>query len=125
MRIWIRRKPVVVGPEVVEKIRDYKGKDYRDGGSIEGRLVGIHEGPGPLHIKVKDVLVARPVKCFIPEAMLKDAFKYFRRRVEVEGLIHYRHDGEIISIQAEEMRVMPERHELPPIESFIGILADR
>ena len=122
MHFWIRHQSVPLGAEIAKNIRASKGGIYHDSGTIEGRLVGIQDHP--LHIQVKDLLYSKPIRCFIPEELLADAMKNFRRRVEVEGKIRYRSNGTPISIEVKVMEVMRENHELPTIEEVCGIMAN-
>ena len=51
------------------------------------------------------------------------AFSSFRRRVELNGKIHYRRDGTPLSIEASELDILPEDDELPSAADVRGILA--
>ena len=59
----------------------------------------------------------------MPEKLVVTAIGNFRRRVEVEGRIHYRSDGTPISIEVMEIDVLPEDDALPSASDVRGIMA--
>lgn len=124
VKIWVRQKPIVIASKIAKAIHNYMESNYRDFGTVEGRLETIKDSSGTLHIRIKDLLYPRSIKCVVPEEMLSNILQSFRCRVEVEGWIHYRHDGTPISIQVEAMETLPENHELPAFQAIRGIMAN-
>lgn len=122
--LWVNREPIVVGPEFARVALQDEANAYSDVGSIEGRLDAITDASGGVRIRVKDYLWAKPVTCVVPETMLESVLANFRRRVEVQGLIHYRPDGTPRSIEATSIDVLPEDSELPSVFEVRGIMAD-
>jgi hypothetical protein len=59
----------------------------------------------------------------VPEKMIDQVFASFRRRVEIEGRIHYRRDGTPISIEAQVIDILPEDSDLPTAADVRGIMA--
>ncbi len=97
--------------------------EYSDYGTIDGKLQAIQESGGILKIKIKDPLFPRAIECSLPESMIEEALSTFRRRVEISGLIKYRKNGTPVSINVENIEVMPDDDDLPTAEDVRGILA--
>ncbi|WP_418025888.1 hypothetical protein ACNKFW_22580 (plasmid) [Paracoccus sp. TD-10] len=121
--IWVERKQIPIGASLAQAIREDTNADYRDFGSLEGRLEAIQDAAGSLQIRVKDFLYPRAIKCSVPEKLIEHVFASFRRRVEIEGIVHYRGDGSPISIDAHHIEVLPEDDELPTAADVRGIMA--
>lgn len=121
LRLWVKRQPVAVSPEIARVIREDWRTDYRDHGTIEGRLTAIQE-QGTLQLLLKDEWLGLTVRCYVPEEMLPEAFAAFRRRVEVSGVIHYRRNGKPISVEVEGIQPLPSDDELPSAEDVRGLL---
>jgi hypothetical protein len=73
-------------------------------------------------IYVFDALTDKKVGCRIDPEIRQQALSAFGRRVEVRGLIRYRHDGEPISIIADGLELLDKDHELPTANDVLGIL---
>ncbi len=123
IRIWVQRKPIVIGPSIAKTVRDDWETDYRDHGTLEGRLEAIRDASGSVKIAVKDFLFPKSIVCSVPESLLEKALGSFRKRVEIEGLIHFRRDGTPISIEAQNIEILPEDDELPSAADVRGIMA--
>ena len=108
----MRRKPVAVNGTVAANIREDWRADYKDYGTVEGRLESIQDHEGTLKLQVRDALLRQTIPCYFPEEMLADAFRMFRKRVEVSGTIHYRRNGKAISIEVASIEKLPEGTEL-------------
>lgn len=124
INLWVRRKAFGIGTEIARAIHEDWQSDYHDFGTIEGRLEAIQDSAGSLKIRVKDFLYPRAINCVVPETLIELVFASFRRRVEIEGLIHYRRDGTPISIEAKGIDLLPEDDELPTADDMRGIMAD-
>jgi hypothetical protein len=72
---------------------------------------------------VVDPLTERPVRCWVNDELFEQAYRAFRKRVAVTGLIHYRKDGQPNSIEVDELVVFPERSALYSAEEIHGILS--
>lgn len=121
VRIGVERKAVALGRDVTQAIVESWGADYKDYGTIEGRLEAIQDREA-LKIRVRDAVLRQTVDCYVPEDKLPDAFTNFRKRVEVSGLIHYRRNGVPVSIEVDAIASMPNDDELPSIDDVRGIL---
>jgi hypothetical protein len=100
VRIWVEKKAVALGSDVIHAIVESWEADYRDYGTIEGRLEAIQDHDA-LKIRVRDAALRQSIPCYVPENKLPDAFANFRKRVEVSGLIHYHRNGVPVSIEVD------------------------
>jgi hypothetical protein len=123
INLWVRREPVRIGSGIARRVREDLESDYYDYGTVEGRLEAIQDANGALKIRVKDFLFPRAISCVVPEKMIDQVFASFRRRVEIEGRIHYRRDGTPISIEAQAIDILPEDSDLPTAADVRGIMA--
>ncbi|WP_417733332.1 hypothetical protein [Roseovarius sp.] len=123
VNLWVKKKPVGIGVGIAKIIREDWETDYHDFGTIEGRLEAIQDASGSLKIRVKDFLYPKAINCIVPERMIDHVLGSFRKRVEIEGRIHYRRDGTPISIEAQVIDVLPEDSELPTADEVRGIMA--
>lgn len=121
LRFWVRRQPVQVNQEIGRVIREDWRADYKDYGTVEGRLTAIQE-QGTLQLLLKDEWLKQTIRCYVPEDQLSDAFANFRRRVEVSGVIHYRRNGTPISVEVEAIDPLPDDSELPSSNDVRGLL---
>ena len=123
VNLWIKREQINIGRGIAKVINEDWKSDYHDFGTIEGRLEVIQDTAGSLRIRVKDFLYPRAINCVVPEKLIEKVFSSFRRRVEIEGLIHYRRDGTPISVTAQMIEELPEDDELPTADDVRGIMA--
>lgn len=123
IHLWVKKRPVNIGPGIARVVREDWETNYYDFGVVEGRLEGIRDASGSVRIAIKDFLYPKSINCSVPEHLLESALQSFRKRVEIEGRIHYRKDGTPISIEAESIEVLPEDDELPSADDVRGIMA--
>jgi hypothetical protein len=121
--LWVRREKISVDSAIARAIQLDWESDYHDFGTVEGRLETISDASGGIKIRIKDYLYPKAVACIVPEKMVQKALESFRKRVEVEGRIHYRRDGTPISIEAMHIEALPEDNELPSASDVRGIMA--
>lgn len=98
------------------------GTEVKALGTIERRLRTVTEGGG-LHIVVQDALTLNNIRCYIKEEQTEELLGAFRRRVAVYGEVRYRKDGQPLSIDVHEFRILKEQHELPKAKDVRGILS--
>ena len=122
LRFWVRRQPIQVNQEIGRVIREDWRADYKDYGTVEGRLTAIQE-QGTLQLLLKDEWLRQTIRCYVPEDQLPDAFANFRHRVEISDIIHYRRNGTPISVEVEAILRLPDDSELPSSEDVRGLLA--
>lgn len=123
VNLWVLREPIGLGASIVKTVQADRDADYHDFGTIEGRLEAITDADGGIKIKVKDFLYPKAIACVVPEKLVQKALGSFRRRVEIEGKIHYRRDGTPTSIEVMEIDLLPEDDELPSASDVRGIMA--
>lgn len=123
VNLWVLRQPVGIGSSISKTVQADREGDYYDIGTVEGRLEAITDADGGIKIKIKDFLFLKPIACVVPERLVKKALESFRRRVELEGRLHYRGDGTPISIEVTDIDVLPEDDELPSASDVRGIMA--
>lgn len=122
IKIWVRKQPTLISPEIADFIREERNKGYTDYGSIEGQLNAIQDSMGRLELKIKDQLYPRAIRCIVPENMLPNAMNNFRNRIEVYGDIHYRRNGTPESIDVTSLEKLPDDSDLPSISEMTGFL---
>ena len=95
--------------------------DHEDTGTVEGVLdvVSVHNG---YEFCVSEVLYGKTIKCFVSESLLDKALRYFKKRVEVDGLIRYDKNGFPKSVEATNMVEFPSPEEIPHFSELKGIL---
>jgi hypothetical protein len=122
VRAWIDHQPVDVTPRIASVIHEDERAGYKDIGTVEGRLETIQERQTGLQFEVRDTLLRQTVRCHFAEEMLPKAFKLFRKRVEVAGLIKYRKDGLPVSVDVATVEELPDDSRLPSVDDVRGIL---
>ena len=121
IRLWVQKHPTFLGSKIADTIReDWRG-NYKDFGSLEGRLEVIQDR-GRIQLRLRDYFFEQNVKCTIPEGMLEKAFQFFRQRVEVYGLIHYRKTGNPINIEVKTIDRLEGDVDLPTLDDVRGLL---
>ncbi len=121
--IWSKGQAVNISGLIAKKISDVSEPTYTDFGTVEGKLETISDVSGVIKIRIKDNLYAKAIKCVIREDLVVKALQNFRKRVEIEGNIHYRSDGTPISIDVLKIETLPDDSELPSASEVRGILA--
>jgi len=121
INIRVETKSLKLTPKVILNVDSILGVYSKALGSIEGRLSTISER-GTLKFIVYDSLTDKAIRCNINDDLLLEATKGFRKRVYVYGLISYDKNGTPKSINAQELRVFPEKEKLPSALEICGIL---
>jgi hypothetical protein len=95
-------------------------------GSIEGflELLAGPEGEAP-YFRIRDVITGAKVMCSIPENMLNEALKAFRKRVLISGLIQYDNEGKPRTIKVKSIETIPIEENLPQPKDVRGIMKDQ
>lgn len=121
IRIWVERKPIKIDSSIGRLISEDWRTAYSDYGVVDGRLETIQDY-GKLEILVRDPVIKQKVHCLFPETMLPKAFEFFRKRVEVSGLVHYRRNGVPTIIEVAKLDRLPDDSELPTAADVRGLL---
>lgn len=94
---------------------------YKSIGSVEGRLetISIHGKP---RFVIYHSRTGKAVNCTVPADKLTSLITtdLLGRRVCAYGLVHSNARGEPLRVDAERIRILREKHELPSIESLGG-----
>lgn len=95
------------------------GHSYKSYGAIEGTLemISIHRYP---RFNIYHNLLMRAVACTMPEGLMEKVKGSLGRRVVASGIVSYNAKDEPIGVKLEDLEIIPEEHELPSIEAFIG-----
>jgi hypothetical protein len=106
----------------VARVDSILGQDVRDYGSIEGRLEMMSVRGGP-HFAVYSAIDDSPIRCDVDGDRLDEAYRAFRKRVIVSGLIRYHKGADYRPARIEVMepiRILPSENELPSVEEIYG-----
>jgi hypothetical protein len=93
-------------------------------GTVEGTLesVTVHDRRV---FSIFDPLTRERIEChFAHRIQVEEIARALERRVSVTGEIRYRDSGEIASVRADELTVMPRDRDLPTADDVRGILAN-
>ncbi|WP_039910406.1 hypothetical protein [Collinsella intestinalis] len=110
----VKEVPVYRAFEVVDEPRDYQVV-----GSVTGAICTLNSKRGNKFGMI-DEGTGRYIKGKFQDRMLDDIRSSFKRRATVSGILTYRSDGTIVSIDARKIVVLPEK--LPSLSSLRGIL---
>lgn len=124
VRVWVRKKPIIYGRDVGQFIREEMATAYWDFGSVEGALSAIQDSSGGLQLQIRDSLWTRRIKCYLPENLLEEAMRLFRKRVEMTGEIHYRKDNSPQAIRVRTLTKLPDDSDLPDIDDIRGLFGN-
>lgn len=123
VRFWVKKSATLIGPDVGDYIRESRGREYTDFGSLDGWLQSIQDAGGKIEFRIRDALYRNPIRCIIDESMLPVVLENFRRRVEVSGEVRYNQYGYPLAITVRTIEIMPSDDELPTAEDVRGILS--
>ena len=93
-------------------------------GSIEGRLDTISFHRAKPNFVVYYSITHKAVKCVVNAEMLSRGKDLLGRRVNVFGTVHYNARGEPVRVEAEGIRSLRSRDELPTLDDIGGIDPD-
>jgi hypothetical protein len=106
---------------VTRRVDDALAVDEECDGFIEGQLeqINIHEGANTFHIYPE--IGPRKVSCHFPNALLDDAVFAVGRKVEVSGVLKYRHGASFpYAIAVKAIDAAPPEYELPTWDDLRG-----
>jgi hypothetical protein len=92
-------------------------------GTIEGRLEALNiHGPRPA-FAIFEPLTGHRVECYFGERVeLAEVTAAIGKRVGARGRIKTRRNGERVSVEVDELRVLRDADELPPASAARGLL---
>jgi len=112
-----------ITPHSIANIHSILGTRGKAIGSVEGKLLTLSKRAG-ITVIVYDSLSDKPVRCVISDDLIPIAVEAFEKdkRVSVIGMISYGKEGIPQSIKVEEIKVFPDKEELPSAFDVYGIL---
>jgi len=92
-------------------------------GTIEGRLRDLSESHSRDKIGILDRLTGEVTRCYLRDESLESkALQGWKHRVAVTGQITVdRQSGRPVQVEVDEIRILPDRSDLPQIEDLHGI----
>lgn len=92
---------------------------YKAVGSVTGKILNLDSRKGDTFGIIDDVS-GRYVKAYVKGDLLTTVLKLYKERVSASGIITYRPDGTISSIEARSVSKLPQS--LPKLTSFLGLM---
>lgn len=123
VRVRSNGRQVEVTQRLAANVDDLLGGKVQSIGSVEGRLetVALH---GRSYFNVYDAVTGGAVKCYFSGEMLEEVKDALGRRVVVSGTIWSDRSGDVQSVKAKDLEILPREEDLPPAETAEGMLAD-
>jgi hypothetical protein len=108
--------------EVAENLLPKAKKTYSYWGSIEGKLVSL-DAEKKIKFGLRSNLQPKLIHCFVDdEKLFQEALNAIRCRVYIYGLIRQSIDGEKQNIKAREIKVLPDKNQIPNSEKILQML---
>lgn len=124
IKVWINNKKRQLTHHTVANVNSILGTQSKAYGSVDGKLNMVSDKKGGLRFDIYDRVNDTNVKCHFMSEMVDEVVKGFRKRVFVHGLLRYRRDGKVISVEdIDEFKILGEK-ELPNFYDVLGILKD-
>ena len=121
LRVLTKQRSRPMTREIFNHASDLLDARYEDYGTVEGNLEAV-SSHGRYEFRIYEPIWQRAIRCFVDEKVLDDALTYFRKRVEVQGLIRYSREGLPTSVRVDSIILMPEAKDLPHYSKLRGIL---
>ena len=112
---------VDIQPRISANVDELTKNAYKFYGAIEGTLVSISVA-GQQSFGIQSPVEGKTIKCYFKEELFEAARSALRERVYVFGLIRQYLHGPKVSIQAEELKVLPSANEFPTIAELSRML---
>lgn len=122
IRILTKQKRRSLTPSLSRHVSELLDWKYEDFGTVEGTLEAV-SAHGGYEFRIYEPMWLRPVRCNFEEDLLPRALEYFRKRVEVSGLIRYTQDGFPTSVSVTQLDPLPDQADLPNFREIRGILS--
>ena len=115
---------MTVTKRLAANVEEIIGGPIESFGSVEGKLEGLL-----LHDRrtfyVWEALTGRRVECnFLNRIPLDEVLAAVGKRVAARGIVRRRRTGELVRVEAEELRVFRPQHELPGLDDVVGIMCE-
>ena len=89
-------------------------------GSVEGMLQMVSVAGGTPRFSIRDRISGRAIRCTVPRERLPEILRVFDRRVIVFGRVRTNEQGDVLSVQVEDVEAFPHEADLPTIEHVAG-----
>lgn len=123
IKLKINRATRELSPSSVSYVDDLLGTAFKAYGTIDGQLEAL-DLHGKLTFYIYDDLSGNKVKCTFGEDVYNDVIASIRKRVSTYGLIKYKKNGSINSVDIEKLTVFPDSDKLPKFKDIIGLYAE-
>ena len=101
-------------------------KPYREFGSVEGYFQGVErDGFGRKLLYVRHRVTGDTIKCIVSGKALAEVERhqiaevFHNRRVQVTGMLHFKSLGKLSLVEANDVRFLRSRSELPQIDDIV------
>jgi hypothetical protein len=120
--VRITRK-VAVNANRARRVLEMRKSRLVEHGTIEGRLRDLSESHSRDKIGILDRLTGEVTRCYLRDESLEcKALQGWKHRVAVTGQITVdRQSGRPVQVEVDEIRILPDRNDLPQIEDLNGI----
>lgn len=100
---------------------------YRELGSVEGYFKAVErDGHNRPLVWIKDRITGADIKCIVADEELRARMASAQigevwngRRLLVTGMVHFKALGKIDYVDADDFRLLKQRHELPSLDEIL------
>jgi hypothetical protein len=125
--------PILITPVIArgaaantDRVLKPVSKPYREFGSVEGYFHGVErDGFGRKLLYVRHRVTGDIIKCIVSGKALMEVERhqiaeiFHNRRVQVTGMLHFKSLGRLSQVEANEVRFLRSRSELPQVNDII------
>lgn len=123
VKLKINRVTRELTPSSVSYVDDLLGTAFKAYGTVDGQLEAL-DLHGKLTFCVFEDISGNKVKCTFSEDIYNDVIASIRKRVSVYGLIKYKKNGALNSVDIEKLTIFPDADKLPKFKDIIGLYAE-
>ena len=123
VKLKINRATRDLSPSSVAYVDDLLGTAFKAYGTVDGKLDAL-DFHGKLTFYVYEDISGNKVKCTFSEDIFNDVIASIRKRVSAYGLIKYKKNGALNSVDIEKLTIFPDSDKLPKFSDIIGLYAE-
>ncbi|HEX9938439.1 MAG TPA: hypothetical protein VGB15_14985 [Longimicrobium sp.] len=124
-RVGHNGEKVEITPALRKPVKEALEGSYKAIGSVEGRIEGLSAHEPPYSCTVYTLVTGEAIRCnFADPELLTTAYKHFRQRVTLRGVLTSRPNGEVTSMRVYSIDPFPADDDLPTVDDILGILAN-
>jgi hypothetical protein len=125
VKIWLDNKEMKFTQEMQRNIEIALGGVFSEYGSVEGRLLMLDRHTDVNQFAIYEPLHSKKIVCTAGEGtVFNEAYKFFEKRVEVEGMIKYSAEGIPYEIRVDNIYPLLSKEEAPDYKLTRGILKE-